>query len=386
MFSSSIDQEKIENAVSTLQSSFFWASILQWVVLPIFVFFQEHIPTLEPDCREGFRNSTIWVILVMELIHISLESRTWSAAKELCSPPEIAVLRQLGVLRSRGRFVVLGVLESLDLYTDLTFPLMALACDLHVTESWRKSWQQVPVLGKYLDAVVDKFRFWGIALLLVSANVLFVGLLGIIRIVCQGKQDSRMNGEIWLGFARSSETSMMPSVAMFCEEMANQKRYVFDGAKDSDFATQAREHAVLGKLDAGQLEKFETTNFDQNEKVNAAEKLHFFLTLFVKVFLGNLMSVWLQGSFMALTFDLTHDHAKYKIGASMVVSAIQALVRCHSVVQKLGFQGCIISVFVLFFLGWSFAKVYFAYQCPKHLWNLTSGCVDWDEWDEIDMN
>lgn len=51
-------------------------------------------------------------ILIMRILHAGLP----------CS-------RQLGILRKRPRLVPLGILEVLDVYTDLLFPFLAVTCE-----------------------------------------------------------------------------------------------------------------------------------------------------------------------------------------------------------------------------------------------------------------
>lgn len=374
-----------------MESNFWNHALITWVVVPVFVVLQVYVPYLEPSCSEGFRDCTIFVVLAIEAHHIFAEQKCWTAAKALVTPPELSVLRHLGVLRHRSRFALLGILECLDLYTDLTFPFIARVCDENITEKWRHAWQQVPYLGKQLDAFVSVSRFWGLALMCVSLNVLITGLLGLWRMRQQvllrkhllhiddtTDDFTRISGEVFFGWARSAETAMMPSVAMLCEEMASQKRWKFDPSKDASAATKGRERYTLGKMDLKELEMSEVQDLEEKERVDAAGKFHFTLLLFIKVFIGNVLSLWLQGSFLALTFDVTENEAKVKIIASMVISAVQATVRCIHASDQLGLFGCLSSGFIMFFVGWSFTKVYFAYSCKDHLWNLTSGCVKLD--------
>lgn len=95
----------------------------------------------------------------------------------------------------------------------------------------------------------------------------------------------------------------------------------------------------------------------------------------MKVFLGNLLQLWLQASFFALTFDNTGEQAKIKVLISMLISALQAVARVWHSIGRLGLVGCLNAILVVVALLWVGAKVYFAYICEDHLWNLTTGCV-----------
>merc|ERR1719213_545143 len=168
---------------------------------------------------------------------------------------------------------------------------------------------------------------------------------------------------------------MMPSVALICNEMATQRRYRLDENKDAGAAAQAREDAVMGKLDAASAREAEMIKMEEVEKLDAEEKVYFFSLLFVKVFLGNLLQLLLQGSFFALTFTSTGTQAKVKVLVSMAISGLQAVARVWQSLGRLGLLGCFNALMVILALGWVGAKVYFAFKFEDHLWNLTTGCV-----------
>eukprot|EP00931_Biecheleriopsis_adriatica_P117635 TRINITY_DN93135_c0_g1_i1.p1 TRINITY_DN93135_c0_g1~~TRINITY_DN93135_c0_g1_i1.p1 ORF type:complete len:417 (-),score=70.12 TRINITY_DN93135_c0_g1_i1:124-1374(-) len=376
-----------EASMDRIESSLRNQAILIWVLMPILVACQSFIPFLAPTCSHGFANWSLIGIGLLAVHHVYAESRAWTATKELLAPPEISVLKQLGVLRSRARYAVLGILEDLDLFTDMAFPFIVRACDDSLDEQWTESWREVPTVGPLLAGLVSTLKFWGIALIVILLQVLVSGLLGLYsmgRTVQERRKTNlrsaestqfRINGSIFFGWARSAETANLPSVAMLCEELASQKKWLFHPRKSSADANQARLDFIHDKIDTTKLAKSEVNDFEEQERVESAGRIYFAMAIFIKAFLGNALSLWFQGSFMALTFDMTTPEAKIKIIFSMVISAIQAAVRCCSASAKLGIPGFLISSFIMAFIVWSFVKVYHAYACPDHLWNLTSGCV-----------
>ena len=122
-----------------------------------------------------------------EAHHIQSEINAWRSTLELLAPPEITVLRHLGVLKKRRLYFLLGIIESLDLYTDLTFPFVARACEAHLTARYAATWELVPVIGKYMVGVLDVTRFWGFCLLLVAMNVFISGYLGLCHMQSASK-------------------------------------------------------------------------------------------------------------------------------------------------------------------------------------------------------
>jgi len=375
-------------SIQSLEGGYLRQAVLVWVVLPVFVAVQELLPFTQPTCSHGFSNWGLIVLAVVELHHIFAESQCWAAAKELLAPPELSVLRQLQILRNRSRYVLLGILEVVDVYTDFSFPFIVLACDELTTERWSEAWAEVPLVGAFMSQIVRTMRFWGITLVIALINISVTGLYGLWKMKCNVDmrkqkldlnatgQFPRISGEVFFGWAQSAETAMMPSVAMLCEEMASQKMWQYDASKDTSQATQARANFVHDKIDQATLAKSEINNFEEEDRVRAAGTLHYLLLLFVKVFIGNALSLWFQGSFLALTFELTAPEARIKVIISMCISTLQALVRCCTASDKLGLPGLVMSIFIMLFIGWSFVKVYHAYTCPDHVWNLTTGCVE----------
>lgn len=382
----------VYGSIHRLEAQFWHHAIITWVLMPVFVVLQLYIPLLEPSCEEGFRNCTIIVMLVFELHHMYAESVAWASAKEMLAPPEISVLRQLGFLGRRKRIVLLGMLEVAGLYINLTFPFVARACDDVLTLRWERAWTKVPLMGGFIVWTLGYLRFWGWAFLAALLNVIITGYVGLIHVFQHvelrkkahgkrgdGGEDKRISGEVFFAWARSAETAMMPSVAMLCEEIAQQRRWMYDPARDASKSTKAREDMTLGKISQRMMEELQVQDLEEEERVEAAGKFHYSLLLIVKVFIGNVLSLWLQASFMALTFSTSGHQVRAKVIASMVISSVQAFVRCSVVTMRLGLIGGGLSFLIMTFVVWTWAKVFFAYTCPDHVWNLSTGCVDLSE-------
>lgn len=370
-------------------------ALLLWVGMPVCLAAQNLIPPLRPTCVSGFSNWSFLLLLLVEAHHIYQERKAWTAVRDLITPPELSVMRQLGILRMRLRHVILGILEDVDLYMDFAFPFVALACDRDdpsnpMTEHWAEAWRQVPILGHFLAKIVLRVRFWGVAFFFAGLNVAVCGLLRLASMSRDARSretetnrntgEFRLSGSIYFMWARAAETAMMPSVAGLCEEMALQKRWVFDTTKLSVTAraTQAREDYEFGKVTSRDLQQSELHAVQEEERVQEEEESHVALVLLSKVLVGNVMALWLQGSFVALTYqDSFNDMslATVKLLISMVISAAQAALRCWRASCRLGVGGAWMSVMVMSFVFWSFLKVYYAKVCPYHLWNLTTGCV-----------
>eukprot|EP00930_Biecheleria_cincta_P008636 TRINITY_DN110161_c0_g1_i1.p1 TRINITY_DN110161_c0_g1~~TRINITY_DN110161_c0_g1_i1.p1 ORF type:complete len:402 (-),score=52.75 TRINITY_DN110161_c0_g1_i1:181-1386(-) len=372
-----------DQSIRQLEGSMMRHALISWVLLPILVVAMGFVPQLAASCSSGFTNLSLLMLLLIEVHHIFAESQSWAAVKDLIAPPELAVLRQLGVLRQRSRWVFLGILEVIDLYTDLVFPWIAHSCDLILTENWTRAWSEVPFVGPYIAGPLEWIRFWGFSLLGVSINVVVTGLFGLWKMQTNARfreqtiNVQRISGDIFFGWTQSAETALMPSVSMLCEEMASERQFAYDLTKiDTVGATEARRDIIHGKADDTDVWRAELFDSSEREKVVGAGSLHYWLLLFVKVCLGNVFSLWIQGSFLALTFETTEVEARVKLIVSMVISAVQAAVRCCAASSHLGLPGCVVSVCIMGIIAWSFVKVYHAYTCPGHLWNLTSGCVD----------
>jgi len=381
------------DAMDAVESQFGRHSFITWVLLPAFVLSQAFIPCLQPTCEHGFNNVTLVVVLLVEFHQICAEARAWHALKKLIASPELSVLSHLGVLRKRKGLVLMGIIQSVVLYTDLTFPLMARDCVGVLSDKWQTSWMKVPFVGPVMRLAVEQFRFWGFAAICVGLNVLVTGILGMIsmRSFASGRKQNdenmssmplsvsencpRISGDVFFAWAGAAEVAMMPSVTRLCEEMADQRQWVYD-PKDARDAMQARRDTLFGKIGLDVAVAKELANKEHYDHVMNLRRRHYVGVLFARVFLGNVLSLWLQASFLALTFDNEAWEGKVKLVCSMVVSALQALMRCQSAVARAEGPASLVTSLIFVFIVWTAVKVYMAFSCHDHLWNLTTGCVN----------
>jgi len=383
--------------IATLEQQCLRNAVVTWVVLPVWVVINACVTAWTFVCTAGFHDLTLLALVAIEVHHIYAEVCAWAAVKALLAPREIGVLRQLGVLRMRRRLVVLGVLEMLDLYTDLVFPFLARACMQEhgdVTQQWREAWRQVPVVGIVVAQVVKWLSFWGCSLFLTVGKVMLIGGVGIgqmfhhmrmrerqVDFTASGGRCPRISGEVFVTWADSAQTAMMPSVAHLCEEIALQRQYKLDlqghgGSKDVRKAMEARFNSAFGKTTREMAAQLEIQDIREQEHIREVAAFEYVLMLIMTVFVGNVLQLWLQSSFFSLRFNEMGMKAKCKVLISMALSLSVALAHLKDGVQRGGTCGCMLSLFIFALLLLCCAKVYFVYHCPSHVWNLTTGCVE----------
>jgi len=386
-------------------------AFLVYVALPLFTLALWWVPLLtplKPTCERGYSNYTLIIVALLVCHHICAEGRAWTAAKQLLARPELTVMHHLGVLKKRRILVLLGILEDLVIYTDLAFPFVAFSCDITLTDVWLESWMAVPIIGKATRLVLVQIRFWGFSSILVSL-VCLVGISGLIWQTCteeslldivrDGGQTPRqiasrsttssgsggasslprLGGEQFLQLARAAENAAMPSVAELCEEMAQQRRWVFDDKKadgGARAATKLRESAVFGQATRKIVEAHELYNEEERRSLNKAQMAYFAILLMGKVLLGNALQLWLQASFFGLALEVTGTESMVKLIIGMVFGTFQILMRCHWACQRLGCWGVSFVALNFFIVFWAAAKIYFAFVCKDHVWNLTTQCLD----------
>lgn len=377
-----LDPESIDKSINDLQAGFWRQSILTWIGMPIFAGLTSFVPFLEPSCQEGFRNITIIFVVLYEIHHVYTEVTSWAATKAMLAPPEVTVLRHIGVLRRRRFFLLLGIIETIDLYTDLTFPFVARSCGVQLTEIWMKTWVKVPLVGRTVRNIVEVLRFWGCCLAFALFNVLITGFWGLLRVYTNTKtrpqltEGTRISGEAFFGWAESAETAMLPSVAMLHEEIASERKYQYNPDGDTSKTMEARDREAHGKALRGESVSTEMFSEQEEKRVASAARLHNMILLCIKVFVGNMLQLWMQTSFYGITFDVLGQQGKIKLYMSIIFSVAAGLVRVVLVGPKLGCLGCFLGIINLYVCGWAIAKMVFAHICSSHMWNITTGCVD----------
>lgn len=375
-------------------------AILVWFLLPLFVLAEFLVPQLQPTPERSYPSVSLVVVALVVAHHIAAESRAWGALKSLQTRPELVVLQQKGVLRRRRWLLLLGIVEDLDMYTDLVFPCFAYICDEAIHGKWLRSWEAIPMVGKTAAKFLERWRFWGVSGLLFA--IAWVGAVAaFLRLSCGAEAkgleqqnfeetDSdddahgstpharRMSGEQYFALARFAETALMPSVSLMCEEMGSQRQWVFDAKSATGGASgayKARREVLSGRRTLDSLQMFELDNQFERERVDVARRVFYALLLVGRTLVGNAMQMWLQASFLALSFGYLGEEASYKTIIGIALSGTQILVRCATVSSKIGLIGLPFVGLNLFVMSWAVAKVYFAYACEDHVWGIATGCV-----------
>jgi len=387
--------------VPQILTGFRYQALLIWSVFLVLVVAQWAVPWLEPNCSRGYSNATLIGVALVIGHHVYIESRAWNDVKSLLSLPELTVLRQMGVLQKRRRLVILGILEALSLYTDLSFPFTARSCDIVITGQWLQAWGRVPIVGAHVVSVLSQLRFWGVAGILVTFMALgaFTGvgrlmlttsdrLCGCARHVKTSSHaveegsdttdESRLPGEVFFSLARFAETATLPSVAQLCEGAGMQRRWMFSANANhggAPGAAKARQDIAFGKLNRESLELYELYNEDERHRVDSAGNAHYMAQLVGKVLLANAAQLWLQSSFFELSFDWVGTEAQWKLIAGMIISGYAVLARSAGSASQLGCSGYAFLLVGVLVTAWAGAKVYYAFECDDHVWNLTTGCV-----------
>lgn len=356
-------------------------AIIAWLILPAWATLQAFV--LHPTRENGYSNVALILLVAVEGHHVVTEMQAWSLTKQLCLPKELLVMRQLGVLRRRPKLVPLGILEVLDLYTDLVFPCFVSTCEPGVTEQWIRSWRVVPGVGHVLSRIVSVLQFWRVATFFVIA-MLVMALLFLWNLVAQERPDAeqsteqetaRVSADDFLFLARYANTAMMPSVERLCEEMADQRRWVFDSSKDAKSRLELYNDFKAGWKDGEAALRAELMNQDQEDKLQHAAKFHFTCLLLLRVIIGNVIQIWLQGAFFSLSYTQIGHQACAKLIISVFFSTSIACLRCKLAAGHIGILAYVVALLVVLFAAFTGWRMYRTYACADHLWNLTTGCV-----------
>lgn len=222
----------------------------------------------------------------------------------------------------------LSSLEHFDYFTDGLFPAQGAVCDDRLTpafvQAWHQSWAQS------LAPIVGMFHFWGVCLIIF----------------------------------------LQAAFAQQCTAAGNN----LGNHASFDVAGLACSFAVLPL---------------RNNNAEAGLVARTFMVI-SKVLLENCMQLWIQTSFFALSFETFSDMGRRKVLVSLGLSAMSALAKpigtflAAAGADKNPYpdtQVCLllnagVGACSIFIVAWSGAKVFFAFKCESHIWNLSSGCVD----------
>jgi len=367
--------------VWALEEHMYRSAVVTWVCYSFMAVLQAVVPSIEPDCVRGYMGVLFIVVAVVEAHHLCCEIGAWHRVKELLAPKERSVMRQKGVFRRRRFLVLLSILEGMDLYTDLAFPLLARACDDTLTPAFQKGWIDVPWVGQGVSDFLGEWRFWRVALGLVALNILVNCLVGLALMVRASmtrsdryhhdseQKSGRISGDVFVHWARSAETALMPSVVSLCETAGYDRRFVCS-LTNTRQRMQLMQQKTLergGPVDNSELE---TCDVQQEARVVKSLRFNHGYVLLGKVLLGNCLLLWLQSTYFAITYPQMASAARIEVAVSMFVTVLQAAVRMIQSQQRVVFCLPILCLIAL-----SAANVVVTYFCNDHVWDLTPACL-----------
>mmetsp|Transcript_68481 Transcript_68481/g.222903 ORF Transcript_68481/g.222903 Transcript_68481/m.222903 type:complete len:430 (-) Transcript_68481:222-1511(-) len=372
-------------------------AILLWVVLPIFALFQGLIPSLRPTCSSGVADvSYIFVVFAVGAYTFS-EAQAWSSTKALASAPEMMVLRTFGVLRARKWLFLFGMLEIINLYNDLTFPLLSYHCQGELTQKWAASLAQQVGPDHFGVVLLRRIHVWHLSAFCTVASVL-VGLHGLFKLLnfqfiseghyaqsssqytpmtmASSDGDCRIPGEDCMQISYVAEYAGVPSVARLSQEIGLQRRYVFDAKESLGGAlgsARIREGVLFGKLNRESIH--ELRDAEQQERVDDALSLNLRSFLVGKVIIGNVLQMWMQVMFLQLAFDKLGGEARGKLVARIALSVTHVIFRTWFKMVKCDCCALALASFAVSVAVWACVKAYFVFTCPSHEWHLLAGCI-----------
>ncbi|CAE7777135.1 dcd2A [Symbiodinium sp. CCMP2592] len=230
----------------------------------------------------------------------------------------------------------LGCLEHADWFTDGALPVQAYLCGPSVTERFAESFELS--MAWPLAPIVRMLHFWGLLTVVLGFAALSQQLLG--------------SADLGDCHDLAADVPGFGAVASWYE----------DFEQDHGWKQAAQETGCLSE--------------------------RALLTSVSKVFLENVAQLWLQASFFALIFGRLHHTGKVKLLISMGLGLISCVCKtlpmavglCRalatgSVGPEVGLIVLSCQLFAILGVAWTVAKLVNSFDCPSHLWNLTSGCV-----------
>lgn len=266
--------------------------------------------------------------------------------------------------------------------SDALFTGTSAACSDEITNLWLQSWHDVPG-GGLMVPMLSKLGFSGLALMLFITNAYlpqllvvyapfapFVALVFVLLVM------------LWASFGWLVGLAAMLAVYAFviCSPIGRGQMDLFHQQVDSQ---------DLGLAFYVGAEVVELRPQASEERA--------VIILGTKLLLENLLQLWLQSSYLSLSFDRMDTFARWQamasIGVGLLVAGgkglqISAVVvpgvaggagrvvrECDSIRLILGAIGVFMMLGGFGGLAWVAAKVVFIFRCDSHVWNLSTGCV-----------
>jgi len=279
----------------------------------------------------------------------------------------------------------MAALEHFDMASDALFTGTSAACSDEITGLWLQSWHDVPG-GGFMVPTLSKLGFSGVALMLFVTNAYVPQLL-----------------VVWAPFAPFAALSFVVMVVLWAS---------FGWVIGLSAILVVYALVLCSPLGAMEMEELKDEALRSDEHMSiylGAEVVEAkgpkekrpLVIMGTKLVLENLLQLWLQSSYLSLSFDRMDNDARWQamasIGVGLLVAGgkgIQISVILLTMMYEGGRDACrdacedcqglslgmgIIGVFMILAgfggLAWVLAKVVFIFRCDSHVWNLSTGCV-----------
>ncbi|CAE7907691.1 unnamed protein product [Symbiodinium necroappetens] len=404
-------QENSEMAVTKMPWNAIWPCAT--MVLLIYIYFAMGILTphsmgyepLEPDRRDPalvLAAVLYWVAMPVALVSLGFGATCEEGAPNLAyitygvffAVHFVCIFRAMrGSLseklhKSTRKLVfmlVLAALEHFDMASDALFTGTSAACSAEITGLWLQSWPDVPG-GGLMVPMLSKLGFSGVALTLFITNAYLPQLLSVLSFFAPFVAlVFLLLVMLWAAFGWLVGLAAMLSVYGFviCSRIGRGQMDVFHEAVDSeDLRLAFYVGAEVGELRQG-------GDFGAQGRV--------VLIVGTRLVLENLLQLWLQSSYLSLSFDRMDDYARWQAMASIVVGLLvaggkgfqiaavfvlklatgtgRAVRECDIFTIIFGAVGVFMMLGGFGGLAWVLTKVIFIFRCDSHVWNLSTGCV-----------
>eukprot|EP00927_Polykrikos_kofoidii_P074637 TRINITY_DN70674_c0_g1_i1.p1 TRINITY_DN70674_c0_g1~~TRINITY_DN70674_c0_g1_i1.p1 ORF type:complete len:416 (-),score=33.33 TRINITY_DN70674_c0_g1_i1:43-1290(-) len=378
---------------SVIKWHFVFHSVAVWFGLPLLVLLQALVPAIRPQCASGWNPLPLIGLLFLIAHHFHAESKTWENIKSLLTPMEITVMRQRGVFKGRRQLMLFAMSLHLGIYFTFIFPLWAASCGDIGMESWLRSWKVVPMVGEWLVGPLRTLGFPGILLISIALrwlpeviSLLYMMLSGRVSHIFDDGQ--RVRGSKFAELVVFAGTALMPSVSRLLEEVSDQRKWCFSERKhearsasgDSEGAIEAEQKRInvtLQRESAASLEDFDLILHAHRRETEMEIYVAAMSQLLLRILFGCLVQLWVQSAVLMYLFTVLDMEGRCKVVLGIALSTVELLVGVWNTCcgrKSFGLVGLLYGISAVFG-AWCVARVYYAFMCAEHVWNLTTGCV-----------
>eukprot|EP00927_Polykrikos_kofoidii_P068633 TRINITY_DN63982_c0_g1_i1.p1 TRINITY_DN63982_c0_g1~~TRINITY_DN63982_c0_g1_i1.p1 ORF type:complete len:421 (-),score=30.17 TRINITY_DN63982_c0_g1_i1:100-1362(-) len=390
---STIEPRKI---LPSIWKHFVFHSVALWFGLPILVLLQALVAALRPICASGWNLFPLIGVVLVIAHHFYAETTTWAHVNSLITDPERTVVRQRGIFRNRRQLMLLAAFLDVGVYVNFMFPVWAASCGDAISESWVHSWTLVPVVGELLAGFLHSLGFSGMLLFTMLLRWLPETIILVCMIVFNpvshvSDDERRVSGGKFAEWVLFADTSQMLSVSRFLKEISAQRKWVFEGERDARSANSGEAFAAereqgqflvqIGREDKSHLVK--TSLHVEAHRINTEQNVYMVAMskLLLRTLFGCITQLWVQTAFLMHSFTLLDMEGRVKVSVSIALCTVDLMAGVGKMPgsrESIGCVGLLLCALSVFFAAWCVARVYHAFICPEHVWNLTSGCVSAD--------